>query len=113
MKTVSLCGGQFLCALLLALAAPSTGAAAGGQASLPRGDAWSDYRAIIWHPQKAGSCAALKELGIDAVVVIPEDRERPAQNIERLIAPLLDCGLALLRGKHRHRFLLGLPPLVA
>jgi glycosyl hydrolase family 42 (putative beta-galactosidase) len=93
MKTVSLCGGRSLCAVLLALAAAWTGAAAGGRASLPRGEAWFDYRAIIWHPQKAGSCAALKELGIDAGVVIPEDRERPAQNIER-IAPLLDCGLA-------------------
>jgi len=93
MKTLSLCGGRVLCVVLLALAAASTSAAAGGQASLPRGDACADYHAIIWHRQKAESCAAPKELGIDAGVVIPEDRERPAQNIER-IAPLLDCGLA-------------------
>ncbi len=93
MKTVRLCGRRLLCVVLLALAAASTGAAPGGQAALPRSDAWSDYRAIIWHPQKAGSCAALKELGIDAGAVIPEDRERPAQNIERRIAPLRDCGL--------------------
>ena len=65
----------------------------GGQAALARGDTWSDYRAIVWHSQKAGSCAALKELGIDAVAVIPEDRERPTRNIERRIAPLRDCGL--------------------
>jgi hypothetical protein len=74
------------CAALLAFAAASTGAAPGGP--------WSDYRAIIWHPQKAGSCAALKELGIDAGAVIPEDRERPAQGIEQRVAPLRDCGLA-------------------
>ena len=93
MKTVSLCGRRFLGAVLLALAAASTGAAPGGQAALPRGDAWSDYRAIIWQPQKAGSCAALRELGIDAGAVISEDRERPAQGMEQRIAPLLNCGL--------------------
>ena len=93
MKRVSLSGGRLLCTALLAVAAASTSAAAGGQASLPRSDAWSDYRAIIWHPQKVGNCAALKELGIDAGAVIPEDREHPGENIEPRIAPLLDCGL--------------------
>ena len=75
---VSLSGIRFSCAVLLALAAASTGAAAGGQAAVPRSDAWSDYRAIIWQRQEAGSCAALKESGIDAGAIIPEDRERPA-----------------------------------
>src|SRR5262245_30343747 len=82
-----------LCAVLLALAAALTNAAAGGEAAVPRGDAWSDYRAIIWHPQTATGCAALKESVIDAGAIIPEDRQRPAANIERSIAPFLDCGL--------------------
>src|SRR5262249_39521236 len=95
MKRVSLSGGRFLFTALLAVATASTDAAADDQASLPRADIWSDYRAIIWHPQKTGSCAALKELGIDAGAVIPEDRERPGANIEQRIAPLLECGLTL------------------
>src|SRR5215471_10013156 len=94
MKRVSLSGGGFLCTALLAVATASTDAAT-DEASLSRADMWSDYRAIIWHPQKAGSCAALKQVGIDAGAVIPEDRERPAENIEQRIAPLLECGLTL------------------
>src|SRR5262245_55264535 len=74
------------CAAALLLWAVSAGAA-------PR-DAWPDYRAIVWHPQKAGSCAALKEAGIDAGAVIPENRDEPARGLEQRIAPLRDCGLS-------------------
>src|SRR5262245_34543986 len=95
MKRVSLSGGRFLFTALLAVATASPDAAADDPASLPRADIWSEYRAIRWHPQKTGSCAALKELGIDAGAVIPEDGERPAENIEQRIAPLLECGLTL------------------
>ena len=55
---------------------------------------WPDYRAIVWHPQKPGSCAALKEAGIDAGAVIAEDRDEPAKGIEQRVAPLRDCGLS-------------------
>src|SRR5262245_43451324 len=95
MKRVSLSGGRFLCTALLAVATASIDAAAEDQVPLPRADTWSDYHAIIWHPQKAGSCAALKNMGIDAGAVIPKDRERPAENIEQRLAPLLECGLTL------------------
>ena len=80
---------------LLAVAAPSAGAATGIQPSSARGNAWSDYHAIIWQPQNAANCAAFKQLGIDAAALIPEDRERPAENVERRIAPLTNCGLSL------------------
>jgi hypothetical protein len=55
---------------------------------------WNEFRAIVWHPQQPGSCAALKEAGIDAGAVIAEDRERPALGLERRVAPLRDCGLS-------------------
>src|SRR5215471_14706278 len=74
---------QLLAALLVSLAA-STSLAAD----------WPGYRAIVWHPQKPGSCAALKEVGIDAGAVIPENREQPAQGLAARIAPLRDCGLS-------------------
>ena len=77
--------------LLLGLAAASAGAAAGGQTGARTGDAWSDYRAIVWQPQRSGNCAALRELGIDAGAVIA-DRDHPTQVGER-VAPLRDCGL--------------------
>ena len=55
---------------------------------------WSDYRAIIWHPQEVEQCPALKELGIDAGAVIPENREHPAQGFEQRTASLRGCGLS-------------------
>ncbi|HET7765508.1 MAG TPA: alpha-amylase family protein [Burkholderiales bacterium] len=55
---------------------------------------WPKYRAIVWHPQKPGSCAALKAVGIDAGAVIAEDRDQPAKGIEQRTAPLRDCGLS-------------------
>jgi hypothetical protein len=90
MMKVSLSGIRFSCAALYVLAA-STALAADRLAAAER--SWRDYRAIIWQPQKPGSCAALKDLGIDAGAVIPEDRERPAQGFEQRVAPLRDCGL--------------------
>jgi hypothetical protein len=78
-------------ALLLGLAAAAIALAADEQPG--SAEAWSDYHAIIWQPQKAGNCAALRELGIDAGAVVSEDAERPAQGIEQRIAPLRDCGL--------------------
>jgi Beta-galactosidase len=78
-------------ALLAGLAAAAAAAAGSPPGARP---AWSDYRAIVWHPQKPGSCAALKAVGIDAGAVIAEDRDRPAQGIEQRIAPLGDCGLS-------------------
>jgi hypothetical protein len=66
-----------------------------GLTSGPRAkESWSDYRAIMWHPPKVTQCAALKELGIDAGAVIPENRERPAQGFEQSTATLRDWGLA-------------------
>lgn len=90
MKNISLTCTRLSGAALLGLAA-STALAADRPATAER--AWRDYRAIIWHAQKAGSCAALREAGIDAGAVIGEDRERPAQGLEQRIAPLRDCGL--------------------
>src|SRR5690349_12089254 len=76
-----------LCLALLGLVAAPRAAAAGA-------DAWSDYRAIVWQAQKPGSCAALKELGIDAGAVTPEDREHPQKGLEQRTAPLRECGLS-------------------
>jgi glycosyl hydrolase family 42 (putative beta-galactosidase) len=76
--------------LFLGLAAASAAPAAEERPA----EAWSEYRAIIWQPQKAGHCAALRELQIDAGALTPENRERPAQGLERRIAPLRDCGLS-------------------
>ena len=90
MKNFSLSGRRFSCAAVLGLAAST---ALAGDRPVAAERAWPDYRAIVWQPQKAGNCAALKELGIDAGAVIAEDRERPAQGIEQRIAPLRDCGL--------------------
>jgi len=78
-------------ALLLGLAAASAALVADERPTAA--EAWSDYRAIMWHPQKAAQCAALKELGIDAGAIIPENRERPAQGVEQRTAILRDCGL--------------------
>jgi glycosyl hydrolase family 42 (putative beta-galactosidase) len=73
-------------AAVLALWAASAGAAPGSS--------WTGFRAIVWQPQKPGSCAALKELDIDAGAVIPEDREQPAKGFEQRTAPLRECGLS-------------------
>ena len=91
MKNISLSGRRLSCAALLGLAAST--ALAGDRPVATKG-AWPEYRAIIWQPQRAGSCAALREVGIDSGAVIAENRERPAQGIEQRIAPLRDCGLA-------------------
>ncbi|HKW37971.1 MAG TPA: alpha-amylase family protein [Burkholderiales bacterium] len=79
-----------IAALLSGLALASAAPAAENRP----GAGWSDYRAIIWHPQKPGSCAALKEVGIDAGAVIAEDRDQPGKGIEERTAPLRDCGLS-------------------
>jgi hypothetical protein len=65
----------------------------GSTSGLLAAEPWSDYRAIMWHPQEAEQCAALKEVGIDAGAVILENRERPAQGFERSTASLRDCGI--------------------
>lgn len=78
-------------ALLAGLAAASIGFAA---ADRPAAGAWPDYRAIVWHPQKAGHCSALREVGIDAGAVIAPNREKPAEGIEGRVAPLRDCDLS-------------------
>ena len=80
------------CAAFLAGAAASAALAAGSPSGAA--ETWADYHAIIWQPQKAGSCAALRELGIDAGAVVPEDAARPAQGFEARVAPLRDCGLS-------------------
>ncbi len=83
---------QRAAALFLGLAAASAALAADERPVAA--EAWSDYRAIIWQPQRPEHCAALRELGIDAGAVIPENRERPTEGVEQRIAPLRDCGLS-------------------
>ena len=74
---------KFYAALLAGLAASACFAAD-----------WPEFRAIVWQPQKPGSCAALKAAGIDAVAFIAEDRDRPAEGLAQRIAPLKDCGVS-------------------
>lgn len=82
--------------LLLGLAAASIAQADADRSALASSssrDAWSDYHAIVWHPPKPRSCLVLREFGIDSAALIAENRDFPAQGIERKIAPLRECGL--------------------
>lgn len=59
----------------------------------PSGDPWSNYNVIMWQPQKAEHCGALREIGINAGTIIADDKDDPAQSIDQQISSLLDCGL--------------------